>query len=185
MILRACWARLSRSEMPENWCLLRCVSPVLAADLRVHRGMSATGKCRHQHWYPPHTPPHRPRHAACRTDIPWVVQNSSMKSFGYRNGTSPLATPTYGWIQLIYRDEGGGGLRRMGGSLLTTVAVQPGRCRRFIGTLLARIKYAPRTLRMVRRDTKQRRDESHAADVGKSNAILRQTISRSISRKKL
>jgi hypothetical protein len=34
------------------------------------------------------------------------------------------------------------------GSLLTTVAVQPGRCRRFIGTLLARIKHAPRTLRM-------------------------------------
>src|SRR6516164_11843907 len=36
MILRACWARLSRSGIPENWCLLRCVSPVLAhsgADL--------------------------------------------------------------------------------------------------------------------------------------------------------
>jgi hypothetical protein len=30
MILRACWARLSRSGIPENWCLLRCVSPVLA-----------------------------------------------------------------------------------------------------------------------------------------------------------
>ena len=37
------------------------------------------------------------------------------------------------------------------------VAVQPGRCRRFIGTLLARIKYTPRTLRMDHKETKKRK----------------------------
>src|SRR6516162_8404420 len=42
------------------------------------------------------------------------------------------------------------------GSLLTTVAVQPGRCRRFIGTLLARIQYVPCTLRMEHEQTKKR-----------------------------
>jgi hypothetical protein len=41
------------------------------------------------------------------------------------------------------------------GSLLTTVAVQLGRCRRFIGKLLACIKYAPRTL-----EDEERRRES-------------------------
>ena len=40
------------------------------------------------------------------------------------------------------------------------VAVQPGRCRRFIGTLLARIKYAPR----IALEDKDRRSESLAAD---------------------
>src|SRR5262249_30069771 len=134
----------------------------------------------------PHRPPHTPRHAACRTDIPWVVRNSSMKSFDYRNSTSPLARPTYTCFQLIYR---GRGLGRASphwvhcvllGSLLTTVAVQPGRCRRFIGTLLARIKFAPRTVQM---EEKERRSESLAADLENKIAILRGTISRSISRK--
>ena len=55
-----------------------------------------------------------------------------------------------------YFDEHGGAslhwVHRVSlGSLLTTVAVQPGRCRRFIETLLARIKYARRTLRMKQR----------------------------------
>jgi hypothetical protein len=52
------------------------------------------------------------------------------------------------------------------------VAVQPGRCGRFIGTLLARISYAPRTLRMEHEETKKRRDESLAADLENKNAIL-------------
>ena len=66
------------------------------ADQRVHRGMSATDQSRHQHPIPaPHTLPHRPRHAACRTGMWWVVRNSSIQSLDYRNGTSPLAPPTY------------------------------------------------------------------------------------------
>src|SRR6516165_12143741 len=82
------------------------------------------------------------------------------------------------------------GLRRIGslcppGFAPHYVAVQPGRCRRFIGTLLARIKYAARTLRVGAKDKKKRRDQRHAADLGNDNAILRETNSSSISWKKL
>ena len=42
-----------------------------------------------------HQAPHSPRHSACRTDIPWVVRNLSIKSFGYRNGTLPPLHPRH------------------------------------------------------------------------------------------
>ena len=108
-----------------------------------------------------HTPPHSPRHTACRIDIPWVVRNSSIQSLDYRNGTSPLAPPTYIAGFSSYLDVQAGASPHwvhcvLLGSLLTTVAVQPGRCRRFIGTLLARIRFAPCTLRM---GTRRRRSE--------------------------
>jgi hypothetical protein len=81
-----------------------------------------------------------------------VVQSSSRKSIYYRNGTLP---PHPGHIAGFssYIAQQAGALPHwvhcvLRGSLLTTVAVQPGRCRRFIGTLLARITYAPRTLRI-------------------------------------
>ena len=56
------------------------------------------------------------------------------------------------------------------------VAVQPGRCRRFIGTLLARIKYSPRTLRM---EDKERRSESLAADLEEQESCGKQFRDRS------
>ena len=103
-----------------------------------------------------HQAPHTPRHAACRTGMWWVVRNSSIQSLDYRNGTSPLAPPTYIAGFSSYLDVQAGASPHwvhcvLLGSLLTTVAVQPGRCRRFIGTLLARTRFAPRTLRMVQR----------------------------------
>jgi hypothetical protein len=129
----------------------------------------------------PHPAPHTPLHAVCSTDMWWVVQNSLRNSTRYRNGTLPLhprhipgfssyiegqvGAPPH-WVHCVLL-----------GSLLTTVAVQPGRCRRFIGTLLARIKHAPRTLRME----DKRRSESIAADRENKNTILRKTISRLIS----
>jgi hypothetical protein len=119
------------------------------AEQCVHCGMSATDKSRHQPGPARHTPPHRPRHAARRTDMWWVVRNSSIKSLGYRNGTHPLAPPTYGSIQLISRRAGWGSAAL--GSLCPPGFAPHYRgcsCRRFIGTLLARIKFAPRTLRM-------------------------------------
>jgi len=136
--------------------------PGPTADQRVQRSMSATDQSRHQHPIPaPHTPPHRPRHAACRTGMWWVVRNSSIQSLDYRNGTSPLAPPTYIAGFSSYLDVQAGASPHwvhcvLLGSLLTTVAVQPGRCRRFIGTLLARIRFAPRTLRMEHKETKKR-----------------------------
>ena len=135
----------------------------------------------------PHTPPHRPRHAACRTDMWRAVRNSSRKSMFCGNGTSPLAPPTYIAGFSSYLDEQARASPYwvhcvLLGSLLTTVAVQPGRCRRFIGTLLARIKYAPPTLRM---EDKERRSESLVVDRENKIVILRKTISRSISRERL
>ena len=93
----------------------------------------------------------------------------------------PPCTPRHIWLQLIYRGAGWAPLAL--GSLCPPgfaphyVAVQPGRCRRFIGTLLARIKYAPCTLRMEQRTP---RSESLAADLENKIAILRERISRSI-----
>jgi hypothetical protein len=58
---------------------------------------------------------------------------------------------------------------------------QPDGCCRFVGTLLARIKFGPRTLRM---EDKERRNESLVVDLENEIVILRETISRSISRKK-
>ena len=116
-------ARKKRPKIKLSLPLFTAATPTLSAGLpmirhfprwptayqRVHRGMSATDQSRHQHPIPaPHTPPHRPRHAACRTGMWWVVRNSSIKSLHYRNGTSPLATPTYGWSQLISRRAGWG-----------------------------------------------------------------------------
>ena len=60
-----------------------------------------------------HTPPHRPRHAACRTDIPWGARNSSTKPLCYRNGTLPPVPPTYTLFRPYVEDEGAG-LRRIG-----------------------------------------------------------------------
>ena len=57
---------------------------------------------------------------------------------------------------------------------------QPDGCCRFIGILLARIKYAPRILRM---EDPERRSERLAADLESKNTILRERISRSISQK--
>ena len=134
---------------------------------------------------PPHRAPHPPPHAVCGTDMWWVVRDSSIKSAHSRNGTLPLAPRTYSWIQLISRGAGWGSAAL--GSLCPFgfaphyVAVQPGRCRCFIGTLLARSKYAPRTLRL---EDKERRSKSLASKRETKNTIWRETISRSISRKK-
>jgi hypothetical protein len=60
------------------------------------------------------------------------------------------------------------------GSLLTTLAVQPSRCRRFIGTLFAPIKYASRALRIEQR---RRRGESLAFDLQKKTNLRRTVLS--------
>src|SRR6516225_1310041 len=84
----------------------------------------------------------------------------------------PPCTPRHIWLQLIYRGAGWAPLAL--GSLCPPgfaphyVAVQPGRCRRFIGTLLARIKYAPRPLRM---EGRARRSESLAPSRENKNTI--------------
>jgi len=159
--IHGCTRTLRRKS--DSSCTAGAVRTWPTADQRVHRGMSATDQSRHQHPIPaPHTPPHRPRHAACRTGMWWVVRNSSIQSLDYRNGTSPLAPPTYIAGFSSYLDVQAGASPHwvhcvLLGSLLTTVAVQPGRCRRFIGTLLARIKYAARTSGM---EDKDRRSES-------------------------
>ena len=65
---------------------------------------------------------------------------------------SPLHPRLYSWFSSHIEQQAGAPPHWVHcvllGSLLITVAVQPGRCRRFIGTLLARSKHAPRTLRM-------------------------------------
>ena len=80
-----------------------------------------------------HQAPHTPRHAACRTDM-WCPSRQK------------LARASPHWVHCVLL-----------GFAPHYVAVQPGRCRRFIGTLLARIKYAPRTLRMEHEEAKKQK----------------------------
>ena len=98
----------------------------------------------------------------------------------YRNGTLPPAPRTYTSLQLIYRGAGWGSAALGSwcpfGFAPHYVAVQPGRCRRFIGTLLARSKYAPRRLRMEDKDEEAERRKL-ALDLENKNTIFGKTIS--------
>jgi hypothetical protein len=103
----------------------------------------------------PQPAPHTPLQTACGPDM-WCPIRIAAAFQCVRAGLPPPpAPPTYSSLSLS-------GFARwvhcvLLGSLLTTLAVQPSRCRRFIGTLFAPIKYAPRALRMERRETKKRK----------------------------
>ena len=76
----------------------------------------------------------------------------------------PPCTPRHIWLLLIHRGPGWGSAAL--GSLCPFgfaphyVAVQPGRCRRFIGTLLATIRYTARTLRTEQRTSRAEEEKA-------------------------
>jgi hypothetical protein len=103
------------------------------------------------------------------------IGNCCVISMRSRGATLPPDLPTYARSAYIE-----GGFARwvhcvLLGSLLTTLAVQPSRCRRFIGHCLLPLNMHLARLRIGQTETMKRRCESLAFDLENRNTISRKT----------